>query len=154
MRNILIALATIVMLPAVAFAGTQATTIKTERGKEHIMCPTVEGTGVCDNGLTPHIYAVVDAYESVTFTLYDSAGASVAECEVFAAPASRTAVPTDDDISSLGGTKINSTSLSETQQKIQFNNINYKYMWVSCGVLDASSTVTMQGSVGLTRIGR
>jgi hypothetical protein len=141
-------------LPVAALAGTQAPKTKTETGWSHVMCASVEGTGVCDEGTAVDVFAVVDMYDTVTFTLFDAAGSSLAECEIFAATPERTTLPTTADISALGGTKINSTSLSDTQQKIQFSNINYKYMWVSCGVLDASTSITMQGSVGRTRIAR
>lgn len=140
-------------IPVAALAGDQATRTATENGWEHTMCPGVEGTGVCDNGLTNDIYAVVDMYDSVTFVLHE-AGTSLAVCEIYATSSFQSTVPTAADISALGGDKINSTDLSDSQEKIQFNNIDYKYMWVSCSVLDASTTVTMQGSVGPSRIGR
>lgn len=154
MNKLFITLATIVALclPLAASAGQQATKTKTENGWSHVICSLESSTGICDNNGTPDIYAIVDMYDTVTFTLID-AGTSTSICQIYAGTVFD-AVPSTADISSLGGTKINSVNLSDSQQRIEFSNLSYKYLWVGCTTADASSTVIMQGSVGLNRIGR
>jgi hypothetical protein len=157
MRNLFVALATIVMLalPGAAIAGNQAAKTKTAKGYSHEMCALEASTGQCDKNLTPGIYAIVDAYDSVTFILNnvdDTASTSV--CEIYGVSVYDSAIESTDDITAFGGDKINSTDLQDSQEKIQFNNINYKYMYVICTTADITSTVTMQGTIGPSRVGR
>ena len=116
------------------------------------MCDDEDSTGDCDLGGTDGIFAVVDMYESVTFTLSDPT-TSTAICEIYAGTVSDD-VPGTADLSTLGGSKINSVDLSDSQQRIIFSNISYKYMWIVCTAFDASSLIEMQGAVGRTRIAR
>jgi len=153
MKNLLIAIIVACFLPVAATAGQLAARTKTETGWSHVMCEGETSTGVCDLNATNDIYAVVDMYTTVTFSLVDPLDSS-AVCEIYAATAYDTTVPTAADISAIGGDKINSTDLSNAQERISFSNISYKYMWVSCTTNDADSQVIMQGSVGPTRIGR
>jgi hypothetical protein len=155
MRNILIALATIAMLlPAASYAADQAARIQTETGWMHTMCNAETVTGVCIALGTDDVYAVVDMYENVTISLVDSVGGSVASCDIYGVTALESTLPVTAEIHGFGGTKINSTAITDSQQKIQFNNINYKYMYIFCTAVDADSFITLQGSVGLTRINR
>jgi hypothetical protein len=155
MKKLFTVLASLVMLslvPGIAFAGTQATKTRTANGYSHVMCDSEDGTAVCDAtaGDGTDIYAIVDAYDSVTFTLVD-AGDSTSVCSIFAGTTADSALESAEPITDYGGDKINSVDLSNTQEKIEFYNINYKYIWVSCSVADTSSKVIMQGSVGRKR---
>ena len=155
MNKFFITFATIVALctPVLASAGTVAARTKVESGWSHVMCSLETDVDEgCDADGAEGIFAVVDMYDTVTFTLID-AGTSSSVCEIHAGTTFDD-VPGTSDLSTLGGDKINSTSLADAQERIQFNNISYKYLWVVCSVADASSTVIMQGSVGSNRIGR
>jgi hypothetical protein len=155
MMKLFLALASVAMLsiaPGISFAGQQAAKTRTATGYSHIMCESEDGTAVCDAtaGDGTDIYAIVDMYEKVTFTLWD-AGDSSSVCQIFAGTTEDSALESAEPITNYGGDKINSVDLSDTQEKIEFYNINYKYMWVSCSVADAGSKVIMQGSVGRKR---
>ena len=142
-------------IPVAALAGVQAAKVKTAKGWSHTMCALEASTGQCDLNGTPGVYAIVDMYDSVTFVLNNvDATASTSVCQIHGVSAYESAIETTDDITAFGGDKINSTDLQDSQEKIQFTNINYKYMYVICSVADITSTVTMQGSIGTTRVGR
>jgi hypothetical protein len=155
MNKLITALAFIAMLslvPGISSAGQQASKTKTATGYSYTMCVAEDATGVCDGGTgtNPDLYAIVDKFTNVTFTLVDPLDSS-AICEIYAATTADSALEGVDDITAYGGDKINSVDLSNDQEKIEYSNINYKYMWVKCTTNDADSTVIMQGSVGRER---
>jgi hypothetical protein len=151
MKKLIIAMVSLAMLgivPGISSAGQQASKTSTANGYSHTMCSLESSTGVCDANGANDLYAIVEMYERVTFTLH-TPGNSV--CDIYASTEFEPGVESAADISVYGGDKINSTSLSTTQEKIEYYNLSYKYMWVLCTTNDATSTVIMQGSVGLKR---
>jgi hypothetical protein len=145
----MVSLAMLGIVPGISSAGQQASKTSVANGYSHTMCFNEDDIGVCDGGGTvDDIYAIVEMYERVTFVLH-TPGNSI--CDIYASTEFESALEGAANISVYGGDKINSTSLSTSQEKIEYYNLNYKYMWVNCTAFDVTSTVIMQGSVGLKR---
>ena len=140
----------ILMAPAPAGAADQATTIKVARGRLHTMCNAETSTGVCDYNLTNDRYAIVEEYDSITFFLTE-VGAATSDCDIYAVDESISLSAAD--ISGLQANQINSTALSGAQDKIGFSDIDFYAVWITCTAIGGTSTtVTMQGSVGRSRL--
>ncbi len=139
----------IIFFSTSAFAQAQATKTRTDRGWSHLMCAAETTNGICDSG-SEDIYAWVGNYSS--FTVYfEETGGVTATCEVHAAGIG---VSMATDMNGFSENKINSTSLSDSQDAITFSGGDFEYVWVKCASISTTVTVTLQGSVGLHRTKR
>lgn len=151
MRSLLVFL-TVICFSTSAFAQSKASTTRTDRGWSHAMCLAETTNGVCDTSGGEDIYAWVANYESFTVFITMTGGTAVA-CDVYAAGIEIDMV-TDLGAAGFTQNKINSVSLSDTQDAITFTGGNFENVWIKCASIDTTVTVTLQGSVGLHRTKR
>lgn len=155
--TMILAAAMLLSIPSVAFSGTVAAATKTARGANHLMCSGLQVINdTCDDAdnSTTEIYAVVDTYDSVTFTLYDVGGTS--SCDVYAAGPEAN-VPGSADLMAITdpytahSVKVNATALTVTAPKLTLSGFDFKYMWISCTAVGTTTRVYMNGSFGRQR---
>jgi hypothetical protein len=128
----LFAFMAILLISTPVHASTQASKDKTPLGYSFLMCDSNANTGaVCDDADGEDVYAIVDRFTSLTFIFSESG--SGATCEAYAAGQREPAlVPDTADLSTISTDSLFSTSLSITQSKITLQNVNFKYVWVTC----------------------
>jgi len=133
-----------------AYAQTKATSARIPNGYAYIICNAETVDGICDGaGATAGDDTYVDVSQFDRFTVFlEEAGGPTVTCEVYAtdeilqAPAA--------DMSSFTTNRINSVSMSDSQDSITFGG-DFGYMWVSCAGVATSVTVTLRGQVGRSR---
>ncbi len=157
MKNLNILVVILSFLFAGSAYGTteQATNVRNARGYTYKMCDdeTTVSAVVCQNSAGNEIFAIVDRFDTLTFTFHDT-GSGDNSCDIFTADQNANVTGSSNlDAEAFEFGPVNSTSLSSTQQVITLSEIDFFYVWVTCAGAGTSPlmTVEMQASVGRKR---
>lgn len=151
--NILLVLFAFLIAGVAKAVPEQAPKERNGRGYTFTMCSAEDATGtaVCE-GSTGEIYAIVENYDTLTFTYLDTGSGN--SCDIYVAD-QNSDLPGSGNIDAaafLFG-PVNTVSLSDSQEVITLSNVSFYYVVVLCngGGTSPGMTVEMNAAVGRQR---